>query len=410
MKLAIITYSRQGMILADRLRKGWEDVGPGTDLQALDLCRLFTVPRLLEGTNSDLNRGQEQQQNQPLDLDQESQQDQSLNQGWEPISKPFAKTIGPLFTDMDALIFIGAAGIAVRQIAPWVQHKTKDPAVLVIDDLGHYVIPILSGHLGGANHLAQALAPLLGAQAIITTATDLHQKFAVDSWAQSQGLVIADMGLAKDISAAILEGDLPVYSDFPIAGPLPPGLYPYENPALLSSSVSPPQSSSLAPSVSPSESPSPTPPLGIAISVHTQAPFARTLFLIPPILQVGMGCRKGTPASALAAALDQVLARFSLQAKALTSLASIDLKAHEPGLLALAADLNLPFHCYSPEELLAVPGNFTASSFVQGVTGVDNVCERAAMLGADRLLVPKQVFPGITIAIAAKKVTAVWSS
>lgn len=402
MKLAIITYSRQGMVLADRLRKSWKDLGPGTDLQALDLCRLFTVPRLLEGTGSDLNRDQESQQNRPL------------NQGWEPISKPFAKTIGPLFTDMDALIFIGAAGIAVRQIAPWVQHKTKDPAVLVIDDLGHYVIPILSGHLGGANHLAQALAPLLEAQAIITTATDLHQKFAVDSWAQSQGLVIADMGLAKDISAAILEGDLPVYSDFPIAGPLPPGLYPYENPASLSSSlsssVSPPQSSSLAPSVSPSESPSPTPPLGIAISVRTQAPFARTLFLIPPILQVGMGCRKGTPASALAAALDQVLARFSLQAKALVSLASIDLKAHEPGLLSLAEDLKLPFHCYSPEELLAVPGNFTASSFVQGVTGVDNVCERAAMVGADRLLVPKQVFPGITIAIAAKKVTAVWSS
>ncbi len=406
MKLAIITYSRQGMILADRLRRGWEDQGPGADLQALDLCRLFTVPRLLEGTSSALNQ------------DQESQQDRPLNRGWEPISKPFAKTIGPLFTDMDALIFIGAAGIAVRQIAPWVQHKTKDPAVLVIDDLGHYVIPILSGHLGGANHLAQALAPLLGAQAIITTATDLHQKFAVDSWAQSQGLVIADMGLAKDISAAILEGDLPVYSDFPIAGLLPPGLYPYESPASLSSSGSPlvspsPPSSvslTLSPSLSSSEPSFPPPPLGIAISVRTQAPFARTLFLIPPILQVGMGCRKGTPASALAAALDQVLARFSLQAKALVSLASIDLKLHEPGLLSLAEDRQLPFHCYSSEKLLAVPGNFTASSFVQGVTGVDNVCERAAMVGADRLLVPKQVFPGITIAIAAKKVTAVWSS
>lgn len=402
MKLAIITYSRQGMVLADRLRKSWKDLGPGTDFQALDLCRLFTVPRLLERTGLALNQGKEHQQDQPL------------NQGWEPISKPFAKTIGPLFAEMDALIFIGAAGIAVRQIAPWVQHKTKDPAVLVIDDLGHYVIPILSGHLGGANHLAQALAPLLGAQAIITTATDLHQKFAVDSWAQSQGLVIADMGLAKDISAAILEGDLPVYSDFPIAGPLPPGLYPYENPALLSLSASPSPTSSvslsLSSSVSSSEPSSLPPPLGIAISLRTQAPFARTLFLIPPILQVGMGCRKGTPASALATALDQVLARFSLQAKALVSLASIDLKAHEPGLLTLAEDRKLPFHCYTAEELLAVPGNFTASSFVQGITGVDNVCERAAMLGADRLVVSKQVFPGITIAIAAKQVQVVWTS
>ena len=111
------------------------------------------------------------------------------------------------FSKAQVLIFVGAAGIAVRAIAPFVQDKFKDPAVLVVDEKGTYVIPVLSGHVGGANAYALQLAEKLQAQAVITTATDINQKFAVDVFAKKNQLFIKDRAWAKEISAAILGGE-----------------------------------------------------------------------------------------------------------------------------------------------------------------------------------------------------------
>lgn len=88
--------------------------------------------------------------------------------------------------------------------------------MLVLDELGQYVIPVLSGHIGGANELAKALAASLGAQAVITTATDINGRFSVDAWAVQNGCAIASLPLAKAVSAAVLEGDVPFLSDFPV--------------------------------------------------------------------------------------------------------------------------------------------------------------------------------------------------
>ncbi|MBQ4353489.1 MAG: cobalamin biosynthesis protein CbiG, partial [Clostridia bacterium] len=118
--------------------------------------------------------------------------------------------MGDLFTEHDALIFIGACGIAVRDIAPHLKNKTVDPAVLVLDDQGKFVIPILSGHIGGANALACHLAEKLGAFPVITTATDGNGKFSCDTWAVTHNCAISSMKTAKDISAAILTADVPV--------------------------------------------------------------------------------------------------------------------------------------------------------------------------------------------------------
>ena len=98
-------------------------------------------------------------------------------------SKPLKQVVKEAFQEKEAILFVGAAGIAVRLIAPWVQDKLKDPAVLVIDEQGRYAIPILSGHVGGCNELAEAAAQILGAEPVITTATDLRQAFAVDVFA-----------------------------------------------------------------------------------------------------------------------------------------------------------------------------------------------------------------------------------
>ena len=103
--------------------------------------------------------------------------------GSETIRNRLKQVVKEAFQEKEAILFVGAAGIAVRLIAPWVQDKLKDPAVLVIDEQGRYAIPILSGHVGGCNELAEAAAQILGAEPVITTATDLRQAFAVDVFA-----------------------------------------------------------------------------------------------------------------------------------------------------------------------------------------------------------------------------------
>ena len=135
---------------------------------------------------------------------------------------------GAEFQRSDALIFVGACGITVRAIAPFVQDKFHDPAVLCVDEAGTFVIPILSGHVGGANRLAEFVAGGIGAVPVVTTATDVERKFAVDVFAKDHGLVITDRVLAKRISADILaEEPVGVFSDFGFSGwkKIPEGLF-----------------------------------------------------------------------------------------------------------------------------------------------------------------------------------------
>ena len=140
--------------------------------------------------------------------------------------------------------------------------------------------------------------------------------------------------------------------------------------------------------------------VGISISVHREEPFAKTLRLIPKILHLGIGCRKGTPKEAIREAVEAVLEAHSLDRRAIKCAASIDLKQEEPGLLEFFREWNLPVRFYTAEELRAVPGEFTPSGFVQSVTGVDNVCERSALMGAENLIVKKTAGNGVTVALA----------
>ena len=106
------------------------------------------------------------------------------------------------------LVFIGSAGIAVRLIAPYIKDKTTDPAVICIDEKGQFVIPLLSGHIGGANELAERLSSELSATAVITTATDVNHTFAVDVFAKNNGLGILNPSAVKNISSKILNGEI----------------------------------------------------------------------------------------------------------------------------------------------------------------------------------------------------------
>ena len=282
-----------------------------------------------------------------------------------------------LFPEVDALVFVGACGIAVRAIAPHLVDKTVDPAVLVVDEKGQFVISLLSGHIGGANDLARQLAKLLGATPVVTTATDVSRRFSADAWAARRGLLIEDMDAAKRFSAEILKRDLPLFSDFPIEGNLPGGVIPGD-----------------------------AGDCGLAIACRDIHPFDTTLLLMPRLLHVGVGCRRGADAEAIGAAVRAALDGASLRREAVKAAASIDVKKDEIGLLAWAESGGLPVSFYSAAELNAVPGEFTASAFVLKTVGVDNVCERAALRSAGEgasLIVKKTSLNGVTVAVAREK-------
>lgn len=280
------------------------------------------------------------------------------------------------FSD-DGLVFIGACGIAVRAIAPHIRDKFSDPAVVSIDEKGKFIIPLLSGHVGGANALARRLAAETAGVPVISTGTDIHGLFAVDEWAARQELVMDGRQAAKKISSALLHGQAVSFqSDFPVTGPLPDGVT--TNPGSL----------------------------GFCITVSTgKQPFQTTLRLMPKILILGIGCRRGTREEDILDVVGNVLARENLSPQSVTEAATIDLKADEPGLLEFCRRLSLRLHTYSAAELSKAEGNFSSSDFVKSVTGTDNVCERAAVRAGGALLVKKQADRGITVAVAAKPYT-----
>ncbi len=337
MKLAIFAYSRRGCDTADRVRAAL--AGPGNQ------CRAYTV-------------------------------DKYRREGFEAMEPPCSKFTGPVFAWADALVFVGAVGIAVRSIAPYIRDKRTDPAVLALDERGKFVIALLSGHIGGANVLTARLAAALGATPVVTTATDVNGKFSVDAWAAEQGLFIDGMDAAKAVSAAILGGPVPLCSDFPIQGELPNGVVSGD-----------------------------AGPVGICVSWKRNRPFEETVLLVPPVVHVGIGCRKGAGADKIAALVDTVLTENNIHPRAVKLAASIDLKRDETGLLAFCRERGWPITFYSPEELRDVEGDFTPSAFVRDITGVDNVCERAALRGAVRLLARKAARDGVTAALALEEYT-----
>ena len=268
------------------------------------------------------------------------------------IDESLTELTGKYFHEVRALIFIGACGIAVRAIAKHVKSKLSDPAVIVIDEAGKFVIPILSGHVGGANELARKIAAFLHAQPVITTATDVNNLPAVDEWAVNHDCDIENPEAIKHVSSKILEGQ----------------------------------------------------EVGVAVTEQTQiTPFPITLFLRPRNLILGAGCNKGVDPEEFERAAKSFLDGAGVSVLSLKALASIDIKAQEKALVLFARNHNIPFLTFSASELQSLPGNFTTSQKVLSITGTDNICERSCMLAAGEnavLLRSKFICSGITFALA----------
>lgn len=256
------------------------------------------------------------------------------------------------FDQYEAFIFVGAAGIAVRAIAPHVRDKTTDPAVVVVDERRRYAIPILSGHIGGANELAARIAHKIGAAPVLTTATDINGVPAIDIWATKTNIAIENPGAIKEISAAALNGR----------------------------------------------------EVGVMITERTiKPPFPVTLTLRPRTLAVGIGCKRGISSDALEKGLCQFLTSCGVSLLSVEAFATIDLKKDETALIYLSEKYRIPLITYTEEELRAVPGAFSESKWVEKTVGVGTVCERAAVLRTGgRLLVGKTIIDGATFALSGE--------
>ena len=272
------------------------------------------------------------------------------------------------------IVFIGACGIAVRLIAPFIESKLSDSPVVVIDELGENVIPILSGHFGGANEIAQILADHIGARPVITTATDINNVFAIDSFAKKNGLVITDKDGIKGISHRVLAGEqveIFIEEGINIKGQCP------ENISVVNDCKK----------------------ARVCVSKEVKNVFT----LIPKTLIIGMGCKKGKTFEELFDFITRDYEEEYLR-KNLYGISTIDVKSEETGLIKLAQYFDAKFLVYSAEELKAACGDFSESDFVNSVVGVSNVCERAAILGAKvtngTLEKKKQADSGMTYAAA----------
>ncbi|MBQ7733521.1 MAG: cobalamin biosynthesis protein [Synergistaceae bacterium] len=270
----------------------------------------------------------------------------------EPIAGSLSDWTGKFFHESRALVFVSSCGIAVRAISAHVQSKLSDPAVIVIDESAKYVIPILSGHVGGANELAGQIAGLIDSHAVITTATDLNNIIAPDSWAVNHDCVIENTDSIKHVSARLLE-NLPV---------------------------------------------------GVAVTDQIiSAPYPVTLYLRPKVLVLGAGCNKGTDPDEFESSAQAFMKSSGASILSLKALASIDIKANEPALVKFSHSHKIPFITFSASELQELPGRFTSSQRVLEITGTDNICERACVKAAGEnavLLRSKFISGGMTFALA----------
>ncbi|MBQ9503771.1 MAG: cobalamin biosynthesis protein [Lachnospiraceae bacterium] len=297
------------------------------------------------------------------------------------VTESLEEWTGRHFEEHIPIIFVGALGIAVRSIAPFIKDKLKDIPVVCVDEAGGFSIPVLSSHYGGGLYIARRIAEALGAVLVMTTATDINGRFAVDVFAAKNDLIPANKEGIKAISSKILSGEaVNIYFDnVETEGAVPEELKVVEI----------------------------WEKADIVVSNRT-ATRSCTLQLVPKNLHLGVGCKRGKGTDEILGAIRDILRSEGLSEAAVVDISSIDLKKDEEGLAEAAAELDAGFLTYSAAQLNALEGDFSGSDFVREVTGVDNVCERSAILsamnsGECRLVSPKAAVDGVTVAVAESR-------
>jgi len=299
-----------------------------------------------------------------------------------PVTTDFSAFVGKLFGTYEAIVFVMACGIVVRTIAPHLQDKVNDPAVVVVDENGQHAISLLSGHIGGANELAKNVASITDGTPVITTATDVNGVLSFDVFAVENDCVIENIKDLKYISAQLVNGGkVGFYSDYRLNGRLPDNVLPY----------------------CPDSMYMPVAALTNRNNVKINA--QKVLFIRPRNLILGIGCKKGTPGSRISEAVHDFMQKNGKSILSLKFAASIDLKKDEKGILDFCNEYKLEFKTISAEVIKTIESRFTFSSFVKEKTGVGGVAEACAVVAGNnaRLICPKIVYGGITLALAEEE-------
>lgn len=299
-----------------------------------------------------------------------------------------------LWQEYSVLIFVMATGIVVRQIAALLAGKERDPAVLVLDEEGDFVIPLLSGHLGSANAWAHQIAEKIGAVPVITTATDVRGMVAPDEYARRYGWKVEPIEHLPAVNRLLLEQKLlSVWAEYPLK---PEHTLWIKDPHYHFLSENEKDKANVIIDAFPNS------------SINDDC-----LYLIPPILSVGVGCRRGVSREVILEGIRMAVEQIRASLKAVSGIYSIDLKDDEVGLIEAAKYLRVPFQTFPAVELQAVieKAQLSRSDFVKEKIGVDGVCEAASLLGIQqgRLILPKFKARGVTVAISVENSLS-WAS
>ncbi len=282
----------------------------------------------------------------------------------------------------DGIVFICASGIAVRMMAQYIRDKRSDPAVVVVDDSGRYSISLLSGHLGGANQLAAYIASLIGAQPIITTASDSRGIEAVDMYAKRMGYIIDDMDSAKKLTMMMIDGErigffsevyrTISYNNLIFIHNLS-GISNFENEVEGFICVT---------------------------SLKDVCCNVPNCILRPKNLNIGIGCRRGIKAEDIISAVLTILSENNLSEKSIKTISTIEIKKDEEGIIRACKYFNCPMKVYSIEEIKRIEDRFPKSDFVKEKIGVSSVCEPCSCLSGGEIIVRKTKLNGVTVAVS----------
>lgn len=283
------------------------------------------------------------------------------------------------WANYDGLIFISATGIAIRLINPFIENKTKDPAVIVVDDLGRYAISLLSGHIGGANDLANYIAEKLNALPIITTASDSRGIESIDLFAKTNDYYMEDMNSITTITSMMVNGKkIGFYSEGD-------KVIKYHNLVIIE------DLNDLEEDIE-----------GLILvtsNILNNINIPNT-FLRPQNINIGIGCRKGIEGSRIIEALENSLNKVNLSWKSIKSVGTVEVKKDEAGIIEAAKFFNCPLKIFTVEDIKEVEDMFEKSQFVKDTIGVFSVSEPVAYLLGGELITRKLKHNGITISIS----------
>lgn len=278
------------------------------------------------------------------------------------------------------IVCIMATGIAVRAMCDLLEDKRTDPAVVLLDEKGSFVISLLSGHIGGANRLAKKIAEGIGATPVITTASDVQGRVSLDMWAEAMGLYVEDAGMLTKMSARIVNG---IKVKVKVEG--------------LAENIKLPSELVRVGTVREAD-----------IIISPKVYKKKALYLRPKVLCAGIGCNRGTTKKEIGEMVGSVFEKAGLSLRSISALASIDLKKDEKGLVGFAADNGLEIEFFGIDALnrTAEEHGIRSSAAVKTATGAAAVAEPAALLSAKKIsgkfsvIIPKAKRGNVTLAIA----------